>query len=277
MKNFEELNDRQLQLRLLGILKDFKSLCIENNLRFSLFGGTMLGAVRHKGFIPWDDDIDVAMPRDDYEKLKKIFQKGEINGHPYLLTSGGYPFLKLFDLNTQYEPLSDHDIDQYHYLWIDVFPLDGFPDSMEESKKVIKQFRFYRKVLGYSCRRIFNGATIQEKLYNFVKKIITFKLVWCLLTRCIGEQNIADWIDKKAQTYKYGASDYIGCVSFGLYGIGERIKRSEAEKICYLDFEGESMPAFSCWDIYLKGIYGEYMVLPPVEKRGSHEIKGYAR
>ncbi|MCI7330967.1 MAG: LicD family protein [Selenomonadaceae bacterium] len=277
MNGYVELSERQLQLRLLTILEDFKWLCQKYNLHFSLFGGTMLGAVRHQGFIPWDDDIDVAMPRPDYERLKTIFSQGEINGHPYLLTSGGYPFLKLFDLNTRFVPLSDHDIDQYHYLWIDIFPLDGFSDSDEENRKIIKKFKFYRKVLGYSCRKIFNGKSALNKIQNFIKKFITLKLLWCLLTRIIGEQKIANWIDKQAQKYPYEKADYIGCVSYGLYGMGECMKKSEAEILCELDFEGQRMPAFSCWDSYLHGIYGDYMVLPPLEKRGSHSIRGYAR
>ena len=217
------------------------------------------------------------MPRPDYEKLKKLFHQGNIGDNTYLLASDRLPFLKMFDLNTRFVASSDADIYQYQYLWIDIFPVDGFPSSEEESQHIVDQFQFYRKLLEYSRKKIFNGRTFGEKIVNFIKKAVTFKLLWCLLTQLIGAQRIADWIDRKAQKYSYVQSEYVGCVSFGLSGMGERIPKTGAESFCELVFEGRKMPAFSCWDSYLKGLFGDYMVLPPEAERVSHSLKGYIK
>lgn len=262
---------REVQLAELNILRCFANFCEEHGLRYYLANGTLLGAIRHKGFIPWDDDIDVVMPRKDYEKFKKLYIVNE--NCPYELWQDGYPFVKMMDSNIYFKPLSDTDIDEKCNLWLDIFPYDGFPSDVCEAEKLINKMDFLRKVHGYSCKRIFNGKSTSEKAINFFKKVITFKLLWILLARLIGTKRIAKWIDIQAKKIDFETADFVGSVAFGIYGMGERISKEHVIDTVKVIFEGQEFPAFKGWDAFLTGIYGDYMV----EKRHSHEFEAFYR
>lgn len=251
----------------LNILLSFKQFCEEQNLRYYLAGGTLLGAIRHKGFIPWDDDIDVCMPRKDYEIFIKEFDKF----HDYYklknLSKGNFtaPFSKIVDLRTiiinKYN-ISDIDTN----LWIDVFPVDGLPDTLSEIACIYKKCGFYRKVLMLNDAMLGEGKTkIRKYLKYFLKP----------LARLYGKKRCVDNILKLASQYPYDKHGYVGDIVWGLYGIGECMLKNEFEKIFVVEFEGHTFPTFSCWDSYLRGLYGDYMKLPPKEKRITHDMVAY--
>ena len=138
------MND--LQKRLLVILKEFARVCGKHNLRYFLNGGTCLGAIRHKGFIPWDDDVDVMMPREDYEKFLTL--QYEYEGTPYFIQSWKsdprytYGFAKLRDSSTTFieDFYRNHRIN--HGVWIDIFPLDGMAKKPIPREKCAKRVKF---------------------------------------------------------------------------------------------------------------------------------------
>ena len=252
----------------LNILMFFDNFCRKNDLKYYLSGGTLLGAIRHKGFIPWDDDIDVCMPRNDYEKLIQIFPEEYENR--YILKSIQrenfvFPFVKLIDKNTKiFSKYNNSCVDSN--LWIDILPVDGLPKDNEELRRLYKSVDFYRKLLMLNFANIGQGST---KLKRFLKPIAIF------FAKIIGVDRCLTKMEKIAKTYDYDKSDYVGAITWGLYGMGERMKKSEFEKTIYVDFEEHKFPTFSCWDSYLKGLYGNYMKLPPVEKRKTHDIEAY--
>ena len=122
----------------LDILIAFNKFCQDNNLKYYLSGGTLLGAIRHKGFIPWDDDIDVCMPRPDYERLMKIFPNIYMNKYKLKTISRKNficPFAKIIDINTRVDFKYLNNIDKN--LWLDIFPIDGLPKSKKKQIEFI--------------------------------------------------------------------------------------------------------------------------------------------
>lgn len=266
--NIKYLDKNNIKIYELNILINFDIFCKKNNIRYYLSGGTLLGAVRHKGFIPWDDDIDVCIPRKDYEKLKEIFPR--IYNNRYLLRSRErnnfiYPFMKLVDINTKVDcKYMKESIDKN--LWIDIFPVDGLPNDIDEVRYVYKIVDRYRKILMLNFAKVGQGST---KIKKFLKPIFILFAKFIGVNRCIKK------IEEISTIYDYDKSDYVGAITWGLYGVGERMKKSEFEKTVYVDFEGYKFPTFSCWDSYLKNLYGDYMKLPPIEKRKTHDIEAY--
>lgn len=252
----------------LNILIDFDEFCKKNNLRYYLSGGTLLGAIRHKGFIPWDDDIDLCMSRKDYEKLIDIFP--DKYKEKYVLRSIKkknflYPFIKIVNIKTKI----DYEYTKNEFennLWIDIFPVDGLPNDEKNLKKVYDKVNFYRKLLLLNFAKVNKGKTL-------LKRIVKPLLI--IIAKLVGINFCLKKIENIALTYDYDKADYVGAITWGLYGIGERMKKSEFEKVVYADFEGYRFPIFSCWDSYLRGLYKNYMELPPIEKRKTHDMEAY--
>lgn len=248
----------------LDILLHFSNFCKKHDLRYYLAGGTLLGAVRHKGYIPWDDDIDVCMPRKDYEEFKKIYKDNKF----YVVKSqnvSNRPYMNLFDARTVIESkyINYEGID---HIWIDILPVDGLPSDLNKVKEIYSICDFYRKLLVLADARLGEGKSFFKKYSKYLLKP---------LANLYGKQRCINKIEKIAAKYPYEESEYVGIVTWGLYGAGERMLKSEFEKSIEVEFEGHKFPAFSCWDSYLRGLYGDYMQLPPIEKRKSHDMVAY--
>lgn len=251
------------------ILSNIVSFCQKYQLRVYLSGGTLLGAIRHHGFIPWDDDIDICMPREDYEKFIRNFhsKNSYIKIKSSLDNDFSAPFAKVVDLRTWVKSeFSDRDIDQY--LWVDVFPVDGLPESLEEVKKIYAKCDYYRKIYLLTDATLGKGKTKIRKYMKYILKP---------LANLYGKKRCCDKIEAIAKSYPYEDYEYVGAITWGLYGAGERMLKSEFEKTVMVEFEGRQFPTFSCWDSYLKGLYGDYMQLPPVEKRRTHDMVVYMK
>lgn len=262
-KKLDSSEIKQVELK---ILLEFDKFCKKNELRYYLAGGTLLGAIRHKGFIPWDDDIDVCMPRDDYERLQSIGQ--EING--LLLKSNkqgnsSIPFSKLVNPKTKIDlQFMDNNYDDN--LWIDILPVDGLPEDLCEVKAIYSKCDFYRRIYLLSDATLGEGKTFFKKYAKYLLKP---------LARMYGKWRCIENIEQVAASHPYAESEYVGIVTWGLYGAGERMLKGEFEQIVEVEFEGHKFPAFSCWDSYLKGLYHDYMQLPPLEKRQTHAMAAY--
>lgn len=250
-----------------NILLNFDAFCKKNQLRYYLSGGTLLGAVRHKGFIPWDDDIDVCMPRTDYERLLKIYPNKQQHYSLRAKKLGNFtaPFAKLVDTHTRIDSQYSAD-DNNSQLWIDIFPIDGLPESLDEVRKIYKACSFYRRMFLLTEAKLGEGKTTFHKYSKYVLKP---------LSNLYGKKRCVEKIEQIAQTYPYATSKYVGAITWGLYGEGERMRKSEFEKPVEVEFEGHKFPAFSCWNSYLRGLYGDYMQLPPVEQRKTHDMTIY--
>lgn len=262
----KELSSKEIKKIELDILIDFDDFCKKNKLRYYLSGGTLLGAIRHRGFIPWDDDIDVCMPRPDFERLINIFPNNY--GDKYILKSIKrenflYPFAKIIHYKTKINyKYSDYEKN----LWIDIFPVDGLPNDRKKLKEIYIKVNFYRKLLLLNFARANEGKTLLKKI---------FKPLGIFIAKMIGINFFLQKIERIALTYDYNETDYVGAITWGIYGVGERMKKSEFEKVVYVDFEGYRFPTFSCWDSYLKGLYKDYMIIPAPKDRKTHDMKVY--
>lgn len=265
------LNKRETQEVLLSMLDAFVQYCNKHGLRYYLVGGTLLGAVRHKGFIPWDDDIDVGMPRPDYERFLELV-KTEPVGEQLVAISGeegtlSNPYCELVNMQTHLERKSSRFIRKKCrnlHLFIDIFPQDGWPESDREAEKLFANMKKGRYLIQCARSRLGKGAS---------KKRMILKTPMVLLMRLVGHQRVINRMNKIAKTYDYDSSRYVGAITYGLYGTGERCLREEVTRFVPVEFEGREYLAPGCYDSYLRQIYGEYMTLPPENKRKDHKMK----
>ena len=260
------LTKSEIQQRELNILSVVYQFCQENNLRMFLSGGTLLGAIRHHGFIPWDDDIDICMPRPDYETFMKTFPKdGRYHIQSDVLGNFHAPFSKMVDMDTEIDSMYS---EKEKHLWVDIFPVDGLPSDMQQVEKIYNTCHIYRKLLLIGHAKLGRGKSLFHKYGKCIIKPIV---------NLIGNSWFSRKIDQVARRIPYGSTEYVGAITWGLYGVGERMLKSEFEKQVLVEFEGLQFPTFSCWDSYLKGLYHDYMQLPPVEKRQTHDMKVYVK
>lgn len=254
----------------LNLLIQFDTFCKKHNLYYVLCGGTLLGAVRHKGFIPWDDDIDVLMPRPDYEKLM-LLKKEMITEIPSYIKmtswknkSSNYPFVKWVDSRTKiYEKYYNSDIESN--IWIDIFPIDGNPDSKSKLNHLYFKSKFLRKILMLKYARLGEGKSQAKKYAKFLIKPFL---------KSVNTYRLCDFLDKIAKTYKFESCNYIGGVLWG-YGPQERVLKDSFLKPIKMEFEGYTFNAPSNYDDYLKGLYKDYMQIPPEDKRITHSFEAY--
>ncbi len=252
----------------LDMLKYIKKICDKNNLRYYLAGGTLLGAIRHQGFIPWDDDIDILMPRPDYDKFAEIMKKEK--GRYLLLTQDQddyyYVFNKMVDTKTTLKEYWMNPIKNMG-VYLDVFPLDGFPESEEEynihADNLLDEYHDFTnsrkdgyKMSNYRWKRIVKRF-VKYPLY-LMKKNISWKK---------RQLNLIDSMKK----YKYEDSKNVAFI-LSAYKKKEILNKKIYDDIILVQFEDEKFNAPSGYDDYLKALYGNYMELPPVEKRKTHHF-----
>lgn len=265
------LEGQEIHRLLADMLAAFADYCDRHTLRYYLVGGTLLGAVRHKGFIPWDDDIDVGMPRPDYERFLELVKEEPVGAEYEVVSAkaGDFtlPFAEMCHKNTRVERPSSEFIDeaaQILRLVLDIFPQDGWPEDKRQSERVVKYAAFLRFLNKEARAKPGEGKTPARKV---------LKIPMILIARSVGTSRILKKLDSYAQTYKYDNSRYVGAVTYGIYGLGERCLREEVIDFAQVEFEGRTFCAPGCWDSYLTGIYGDYMTLPPEEKRVSHGLR----
>ena len=266
MENYKEIALRDLQLMEKDILKRFAQYCHENGLRYTLLGGTLLGAVRHSGFIPWDDDIDVAMPRPDYNRFLDLTKVKKISGDLDVLSGDNskdfsLPFAKVINNKTSIIEESKTHESEGSALWIDVMPYDGVGNDYEKAKKVYDKARFYQKALG-------RATSVPWKRRRGEKGIIGFiRCFYRQLYRIHSYNYYKEKLIQLGKSYSYSDSKYVAIIVSGFYGYGEILEKDKFEKYTKKTFEDNEYMVNGAWEDYLSGVYGDYLQMPPEEKR----------
>ena len=263
---------KQIQPVLLKILESFVNICDKYNLKYYLIDGSLLGAVRHNGFIPWDDDIDVGMPRPDYEKFCEV-AKTELPSNMYLvsyedsLQEGSIAEIARMYCSDMQLKMDYFGNDQPSDAWMDIMIMYGMPCN--SLKRTIHYKHYYLlKGLARMGRiehiggRKYSG--MEKVLIDIARKIDLSKIINTkgLLLRCV----------KLLKKYPYDKADYVIVVP-SEYGINEMVPINYYEPGRIVDFEGVRVKIPQNYDGILKQLYGDYMTPPPPEKRKSkHKV-----
>lgn len=259
MKLIENEEIKRIEL---DILTRIDEVCQENGLKYFLCGGTLLGAVRHKGFIPWDDDIDIFMPRSDYEILLKIFENEESYAALSPFNEGYYyNFTKIVDKRTELKELGCIPFEDMG-VYVDVFPLDGMPSESSDVNRHYKRLNYIRNM-------IFSFAMKKPKIRKNIFALFKSIYIYYIRNRLVKLGNLQNKYKAVAKEYSYESSDYVYATG-GAYGKKEIFSKKIFDNTVKLEFEGKYFNAPGDWDGYLKQLYGDYMQLPPIEKRVSH-------
>ena len=266
MKKNKYLTLEEIQNEELKMLAETISFFDNKKFNYYIWAGTFLGAVRHKGFIPWDDDVDLAMTRPEYNKFieylknngNKIANNLEVIG--YELDNYDLPFLKIINTDIMVEEEEQAD----KYLWIDIFPLDGTPQN---NNKYYKRVQFFNKIL-----KLKRQQKLHQRLYasSLLKKIVKNAIMNIL--RLWKYDNYLKFYQKYCTKYDYYKSKYIHnnvwSDSPETYPIKELKNREYT-------FNGLKVNGIYDYDSLLTGGYGDYMVIPPVDKRKTHNFKAW--
>ena len=246
---------RKLQMRMLDMLKFIDQVCRDHNIKYWLSSGTCLGAVRHGGFIPWDDDVDIEMLSDDYKKFCNIFKN--INSEKYVLQTHEtdfeytFSFAKVRELKSKIKENNEIYL-RYKYkgVFIDIFPLYSSSWIIAKSAMIMQILMLYKLSL----------------IRNDVFRKRLLKINYFILHRCIFP--IFNGINKCLSNKNKLKMGGLGS------GFVETYDRKIVEDLIEVEFEGLKLPIPKEYEKYLSALYGDYMQLPPEEKRHGHHLQG---
>ena len=262
---------RKVQLVQLEIAQEIKRVCQENGIRFWLDFGSALGAVRHGGFIPWDDDLDMGMLREDYEKFLQV-ASSQLDPRYVLMcwqTEERYPhqYAKVMKRGTVYRESVYHGT-AFAGIFVDIFPYDRMPDDPAQRRQTGSKLAVYRAMIrakcGYKTWRAGGAFSAKRWLKN---------LPFRFLSLFFNLRSLREKSDRLACRYN-GCQELSICTPQGVFAYGvEQAPRRYLEHLTQISFEGELFPVPEDYDGYLTCLYGDYMCPPPEEERvGQHSV-----
>ena len=261
MKPIADVNEmRKIQMDILLFVHQF---CIDNHIQYSLAWGTMLGAICHKGYIPWDDDIDIMMTRPEYDRFCKLFHDDRSIYKLHDVHTDKkwiYPFAKISDERTiRVEKNALDEID----LNIDVFPIDYYADSYEDAMIALKRMKFWKKIYVAKILRSYTGMSLLKNIVYHLYKIPCSLIPLKYVLKKFDEISCVTAKNKTA---------YCG---FLVEADGTTILKSKLfDNFTDYQFENYVFKGIEDYDYYLKATYGDYMTPPPMGQREVHEVVG---
>ncbi|MCQ2214299.1 MAG: LicD family protein [Bacteroidales bacterium] len=262
MKKIDIEQMKCVQMDILSFVHDF---CVKNNIKYSLCGGSAIGAIRHKGFIPWDDDIDIFMLREDYDKLVSTFEdeRGVYLVHSLKDNLYSLPFAKIEDTRTIIVEKSN--MKDSLGINIDVFPVDNLLDGKDESLRLLRNIG--------KIRRITRVKLLKPTPKNSLIKKIGI-LFFSIALAPVSLRRLSIKLDDVARASGKKDSVYVSTLVWG-YGEKEMVERRLFCDYLLVPFEDRQYFIMAGYDLYLRQVYGDYMQLPPEDKRQSpHSIQG---
>ena len=275
--SMEELSEEKLhslQLILTDMLMDILDVCKTNGICVFLMGGSALGAVRHKGFIPWDDDIDIGMTRESYDRFIPVFEKHLSDR--YILNAPNYSsnalsrFPKILKKDS-YMDTGLTDDPNLCKIFIDIFIADQIPEDP-----------FHKRLKGLRCNCLeFIGGQVAllEQLNDDLKKrYLSGGRLSYMIRSAVGKffsfRNSSGWYDRIDKAVQYHKdSSLIGLPTGSKHYFGEIFPKETFLPVTFGEFEGHTVPLVHDPDAYLKNLYGDYMQIPPIEKRQKHFVR----
>lgn len=258
--NMKEIFSEELKTLQKEILVDVHKFCQRNGIRYSLALGTLLGAVRHGGFIPWDDDIDILMPREDYERFiasynHSIYQVADVStNNDYYL-----PFAKVSDSRTHL--IEEGNLTPCFGVNVDVFPIDNVPDGDKAYNKFYKHKTFWNHLHWMKILKINKDRSFSKNAFLFFMQLLLLP---------VSERVILKKIQRIATKYRYTKTNRMGLVAPDDNKFKWIMDKKVFEEYSDIKFEDLLVRSVKDYDTYLKAMYGDYMKLPPVEQRVTH-------
>lgn len=258
----KKMSLEDLQSFSLSILKDVHSFCVKNNIRYSLAYGTLLGAVRHKGFIPWDDDIDIIMPRPDYELFCRTYSSSSFKiSNPHFDKDSLIPFSRVYDDSSTMIFSRIPWNKQEHGVWIDIFPLDGIEDesSLESKYLRIEEILEVLKHKRYAVRKLSSSESFLLNVKTLFRKIVTLN--------GLNLNKMACEVDNTIKSERFDDCERFIQLVCPDDGLDDQHRTSLFRDMSLFQFEDAAFYGFTDYDEYLTRVFGDYMKLPPVEER----------
>ena len=262
------MNLRDIQKVSLDIVKDIHSFCINNNIRYSLAYGSLIGAIRHKGFIPWDDDMDILMPRPDYERFIKTYISSDgymviPEGDDSMIAMARVCDMKRTKVLQHLSPWCTKDVG----VWIDVFPLDGAEDDFQLFKRRADEiYNLWEKNLKYRAS-VASFSSSKGIIFNI--KLFIKKILWRNYNTSLKHIELL-------KSIPFGTTAFVTNLASPCYRTKEYFKIEYFDEYIEVPFEDTTFLAIKEYDKFLTTIYGDYMKLPPLEVQFSkHSFHKY--
>lgn len=258
----KEINIDELKSIQLDILQSVHDFCVKNNIKYSLAYGTLIGAIRHKGYIPWDDDVDIMMPRDDYERFVETFD-GAINNLVVMAprkTKNYYaPYANVINTKTV---LIESRLTSEKQLGIkiDVFPIDSVPENKSERERLYGKVRAYKRLIGFKNASYSDYNSMGGKIAGFLVRTFGFFI------------SFGKMLDRMAINcnMRYIDSEFVNNIVWCAKEEKACFFRKDMDDYIDVDFEGHKFKSIVGYDDFLRAHYGDYMQLPPEDQRNPH-------
>ena len=269
-----KLEIEEIKAHSFAVLCAVRDFCDAHELSYSLTGGTLIGAVRHQGFIPWDDDIDIMMPRPDYDRFVQLVQtenpwfrlfSEETRGSDY-----GYPFAKACHPDTLVRENAMAEMKEGFGVFVDIFPVDGGGNTWLTAKLRVMCFQFLHGLKVTSNWTEYHRSKLRKWYYE------PLRYVCYRISKLLPRRLINGLLNRFLRGKPYSRSNYVGRL-VGDYGSREIMPKAVFAQTQKLTFEGQLFDAITGYDAFLRQLYGDYMKLPPAEKQKTHhEFEAYS-